>query len=214
MNIPEHPAHALLTKKRFDGYLPVVIDVETSGVEADKHALLEIAAMIVHCNDDNQLVVDETHFATHVTPFDGSALDPKAMAINGIEIDHPFRLAISEADMIKELDLFVRRALSVHHCRRAVLVGHNAHFDLGFLNAARIRVDAMEKNPFHRFTCFDTATLAGAVVGKTVLAKALKETALGYDKDEAHSALYDTRQTAALFCHLCNSIEPYTKKGS
>jgi len=207
MTAPDHPAHILHTKKRFDGYLPVVVDVETSGVQSDKHALLEIAAMIVHCDDDNQLTIDENHFTTHVTPFEGAVLDPNAMAINGIDIDHPFRLAISEAEMIKELDLFVRRALSTHHCRRAVLVGHNAHFDLGFLNAARIRVGAMEKNPFHRFTCFDTATLSGAVVGKTVLAKALKETDLGYDKDEAHSALYDTRQTAALFCHLCNAIK-------
>ncbi len=208
---PNTPCIGKLTKQRFDGYLPIVIDVETSGVDPLLHALIEIAAIPVHCNEDNLLVPAESHFSTHVTPFEGAQFDPKAMAINRIDIDHPFRLAIAEEIMIQKLDLFVRQALSTYHCRRAVLVGHNAHFDLSFLNASRRR-SKIETNPFHAFTCFDTATLSGAVIGKTVLAKALIETQLGYDKEAAHSALYDTQQTAALFCHLCNHIPVYEKK--
>ena len=30
---------------RFRGFLPVVVDVETAGFEAERHALLEIAAV-------------------------------------------------------------------------------------------------------------------------------------------------------------------------
>ena len=129
----------------------------------------------------------------------------KAMQINGIDVEHPFRFAISEEEALKGLDLFARQALARYHCRRALLVGHNAHFDLSFLNAARKRCQ-MKNNPFHAFTCFDTATLSGAVLGKTVLAKALLAAGLSHDKHEAHSALYDTQQTAALFCELCRRI--------
>ena len=83
-------------KKRFDGYLPVVVDVETSGVDHTKHALLEIAAIWVNYNDDGLLVPQEP-FSTHVVAFEGAAFDPKAMAINNIDPDHPFRFALQFA---------------------------------------------------------------------------------------------------------------------
>jgi len=84
-----------------------------------------------------------------------------------------------------------------------VLVGHNAHFDLSFILTAAKRCK-FKQTPFHAFTVFDTATLSGLVFGKTVLAKALMAAKLGFNKDEAHSAIYDARQTASLFCHIIN----------
>ena len=42
------------------------------------------------------------------------------------------------------------------------------------------------------------------VFGKTVLAKALRAARLGFDKNEAHSAIYDAKQTAELFCYIVN----------
>ena len=55
-------------------------------------------------------------------------------------------------------------------CTRAILVGHNAYFDLNFLNAAIARTE-IKRNPFHPFSSFDTATLAGVAFGQTVLVK-------------------------------------------
>lgn len=198
---------AIPTNKRFDGYLAVVIDVETGGVDPKKCALLELAAIVVYCNEAGQLVQQEKHFTTHVTPFDGAVVEEKALEINKIDPDHPFRLAIDEKTALEKLDAFTRTALREHQCRRAILVGHNAHFDLSFLNAARERNNLFDKNPFHLFTCFDTATLAGAALKKTVLAKALKAAGIAHDKNKAHSALYDTQCTADLFCQICNKFD-------
>ena len=189
-------------KKRFDGYLPVVVDLETSGVDAQKNAILEIAALTVNYNEHG-LLAPSGEFACHVTPFEGARLDDDALKITGIDPFHPFRFDIVEMDALTQLFEFVRQALKATGCRRAVLTGHNAHFDLSFILAAAKRCK-LKETPFHAFTVFDTASLGGLMFGKTVLAKALFAARLGFNKDEAHSAIYDAAKTAALFCHIVN----------
>ena len=95
-------------------------------------------------------------------------------------------------------------------CQRAILVGHNAHFDLGFLNAAVARV-AHKRNPFHPFSTFDTVTLAGLAYGQTVLSRAVQAAGLAWDGDQAHSAVYDTERTAELFCLVLNRWRQFSE---
>ena len=90
-----------------------------------------------------------------------------------------------------------------NECNRAILVGHNANFDLNFLNAAVERT-GIKRNPFHPFSVFDTVTLAGMAYGQTVLARAIEVAQISWDDDEAHSAIYDTEKTAELFCNILN----------
>jgi ribonuclease T len=194
--------HVKKINQRFDGYLPVVIDIETSGVDHLKNAILEIAAITVNY-DENGLMTPIQNFACHVTPFEGARLDEDALKVTGIDPFHPFRFDISEHDALTQLFQFVDAAVKETRCRRAVLVGHNAHFDLSFILTAAKRCK-IKQTPFHAFTVFDTATLSGLVFGKTVLAKALRKARLGFNKDEAHSAIYDAKQTADLFCHIVN----------
>jgi ribonuclease T len=189
---------------RFDGYLPVVVDLETGGAHAQTDALLEMAAMLVEC-DQNGVFYPGKLYHCHIAPFEGACLHPEALAINRIDPYHPFRFAIDESEALSQLFAFVREALHRQRCRRALLVGHNAHFDLSFLQAAMQRSKLKEKSPFHSFTVMDTATLSGLVYGKTVLAKALRAANIPFDKDEAHSAIYDTRQTTELFCKILNN---------
>lgn len=195
-------ANSVSIKNRFDGYLPIVIDIETSGVDYQKNAILEIAAVSVDYNE-GELLAPVSDFACHVTPFEGSRLDEAALEITGIDPFHPFRFDICEKDALTQLFQFVSQHLKQTECRRAVLVGHNAHFDLSFILAAAKRCKIKE-TPFHAFTVFDTATLSGLVFGKTVLAKALRAARIGFNKNEAHSAIYDAKQTAELFCYIVN----------
>ena len=187
---------------RFRGYLPVVVDVETGGFDARCDALLEIAATIVRMDDSGRLEPAETH-AYHIQPFAGANIDPKALEFNGIDPHHPFRLALPEGEALRSLFTPIRRAVKASGCKRAILVGHNAFFDLGFLNAAVERC-GIKRNPFHPFSTFDTVSLAGLAYGETVLAKAAKSAGLEWDSSEAHSAIYDTEQTARLFCTIVN----------
>lgn len=192
-------------KNRFGGYYPVVIDVETAGVNPLHDALLEVAAVLVERDEQGQLRPGEL-FACHVMPFEGANLDPVALQVNKIDPYHPFRFAVDEKKALQDLYQFVGQAVNKHECRRAVLVGHNAHFDLSFIQAANKRCK-IKKTPFHAFTCFDTATLGGMVYKNTILARALHAAGIPFDKNEAHSAIYDAKKTAELFCLIANQIK-------
>ena len=190
--------------RRFRGFLPVVVDVETGGFHSATDALLEIAAVLIDMTDEGVLVRGATH-SFHVQPFEGSRLDPAALIVNGIDPYHPLRPALPERDALQRVFREVRHAINAHGCTRAILVGHNAAFDLGFLNAVVTRTD-LKRNPFHPFSCFDTATLAGAALGQTVLAKAVTIAGFNWDAGCAHSAAYDAERTADVFCLVCNRL--------
>ncbi len=191
--------------QRFRGFLPVVIDVETGGFNPNTDALLEIAGVLVEMQEDGTLRRGET-WRYHVQPFPGANMEAASLAVNGIDPFHPLRPALPEKDAMTRLLGDIRRAVKDTGCNRAVLVGHNAYFDLNFLNAAVMRCD-IKRNPFHPFSCFDTATLGGVAFGQTVLAKIALAAGMEWDANEAHSAAYDAERTADLFCMICNRFK-------
>lgn len=198
----EFPLPALSLAERFRGFYPVVIDVETGGFDCEGDALLEIAAVLLQMTPDGRLQRAHT-VSTHVVPFPGSNIDPRSLEITGIDPTHPLRAALDEREALDCIFDPVRKAMKSAECTRAILVGHNAAFDLSFLNAA-IRRTGHKRSPFHPFSTFDTVSLAGLAFGQTVLGKALHVAGLGWDSKAAHSAVYDAEQTAELFCTIVN----------
>jgi len=199
MTFSEHkPALA----KRFRGFLPVVVDVETAGFNAQTDALLEIAAVTLRMDESGLIYPHETHHA-HVEPFPGANLDQRALDFIGIDPFHPLRLALPEREALEKVFEPVRHEVRMQECTRAILVGHNPFFDLGFVKAASERTK-IKKNPFHAFSTFDTATLAGLAFGQTVLARAVQAAGIQWDANQAHSAIYDAERTAELFCNIVN----------
>lgn len=188
---------------RFRGYLPVVVDVETGGFDWNRHALLEIAVVPLDI-DSHGLIVRGATTSAHVVPAPGTDIDPKSLEVTGIILDHPFRDAKAERPALESVFAPVREACRRHGCQRAILVGHNAHFDLNFLNAAVAR-SGHKRNPFHPFSVFDTVTLAGVAYGQTVLARAVQAAGFDWNSEEAHSAVYDAERTADLFCKIVNA---------
>jgi ribonuclease T len=187
---------------RFRGFLPVVVDVETGGFNPKTDALLEIAACILRMDDFGRLVVSET-ISVHVEPFEGANIDPKSLEITGIRLDSLLRGAVPEKEALSRIAQPIRKEIRATGCQRAILVGHNAFFDLSFVNATIVRTD-FKRSPFHPFSSFDTATLAGLAFGQTVLSRAVQSAGLEWNESEAHSAVYDTEKTAALFCSIVN----------
>jgi len=187
---------------RFRGLLPVVIDVETSGLNPATDALLELAAVTLTMNAAGQLSPDQT-YAYQIEPFVGANLDPEALAVTGIDPGYPLRYAVPEQQVLRRLFVKIRKQLEINQCQRAVLVGHNAWFDLSFIQSA-IKRCAITSSPFHSFTTFDTATLSGVALGETVLARATRRANIAFDVTQAHSAIYDAERTAELFCYIVN----------
>jgi ribonuclease T len=187
---------------RFRGFLPVIVDVETGGFNAGTDALLEIAAVLVRMNVVGDLELGERHRYL-IKPFEGSRLDPASLQVTGIEPFHPLRPALDEGEALRRLFQDIRKEVKDHNCNRAVLVGHNSFFDLQFLNAA-VERSGIKRNPFHPFSSFDTATLAGVAYGQTVLGRAVVAAGFEWDESRAHSALYDAEMTAKVFCAIVN----------
>ncbi|MCK8517326.1 ribonuclease T [Methylonatrum kenyense] len=188
---------------RFRSFLPVVVDVETGGLNWNTDALLQVAAVILRMDDQGRMYPAETH-SCHVQPFEGANIDPKSLQINGIDPHHPLRIAYSEQDALGRIFKPIRQEIRDTGCTRAILVGHNATFDLYFMNAAVERA-GIRRNPFHPFGSFDTATLGGLAYGQTVLARAVKASGAEWHGTEAHSAIYDAEKTADLFCNIVNA---------
>jgi ribonuclease T len=195
--------------ERFRNYLPVVIDVETGGFNCQTDALLEIAAVPVLMDIDGNLITHET-LSHSVVPFPGANLEPSALQFTGIDPDDPDRNALDELEALRSIFQPIRKLMRDHDCKRAIVVAHNAHFDLGFLNAACERAD-YKRNPFHPFSCFDTATLGGLAFGQTVLARACEAAKIEFNNSKAHSAAYDAEKTAELFCHIVNRWKQFTE---
>lgn len=197
MNLKNKPLN-----ERFRGYLPVIIDIETAGFKPKKNPLLEIATVIVEYNADGCLCPKES-YSVQIMPFKGAELEQSSLDFNGIKPYHPFRMAVDEKTALTKIFTPIKKAVKKHECTRAILVGHNPAFDISFLNAA-IQRTKIKSSPFHQFSTFDTATLAGLVYGQTVLAKATKKAGMSWNQNQAHCALYDAEQTAKLFCKIVN----------
>jgi ribonuclease T len=187
---------------RFRGFLPVVVDVETGGFNAQKDALLEIAACLVRMDDVVRVYPAET-VAVNVEPFDGANIDPKSLEITGIQVDSPLRMAVPEQEALRRISQPVRKEVRDTGCQRAILVGHNSNFDLSFLNSAIGRT-GFKRSPFHPFSSLDTVSLAGLAFGQTVLSRAVQAAGMEWNESQAHSAIYDAEKTAALFCSIVN----------
>jgi ribonuclease T len=189
--------------QRFRGFMPVVVDVETGGFHAATDALLEIAFVPLTLDKNGQLhALPSLH--AHIEPFAGAVLNPAALAFTGIDPFNPLRGAEPEGEALKRIFAELKKLQRAHHCKRCILVGHNAHFDLGFLQAAVERHNLKNSSPFHPFSVFDTVTLAGMAFGQTVLAKACESAEIDFSNEDAHSALYDAEKTAELFCRITN----------
>ena len=182
--------------------LPVVIDVETAGFNAKTDALLELAAATLYMNGKGELQIGDI-YSYHVEPFENANIEASALDFTGIDLNYSARLAEPEDMVLSDLFKRLRREIKANACSRAVMVAHNAHFDLGFLNAAAERC-RIKRNPFHPFSCMDTASLAGLAYGHTVLAKACQLAGIDFSNREAHSAAYDAQKTAELFCLIVN----------
>lgn len=191
-----------LISERFRGFLPVIVDVETGGFNAQTDALLEVAAVTLLLDSDGLLHPDET-YCEQVKPFAGGRIEQAALDLTGIDPGDPQRQALPEADALKAVFRPIRAAVKDNNCSRAIMVAHNAHFDLGFINAATERC-RIKRNPFHPFSCFDTATLSGLAYGQTVLATACDAAGIAFSAREAHCASYDALKTAELFCGIVN----------
>jgi len=204
-------------KNRFRGFLPVVVDVETAGLEPKTDALLEISMMFINMDDKGRFFPQE-QLSANIIPFEGSILRQENLDFLKINPYDESRELKTEKEALIPMFKAVAAHIKKEKCKKAILVGHNGSFDLGFLSAAASRLD-YKRFPFHPFSVIDTASLSMLVYGQSVLARACTMAKIEFNLGRAHTAAYDTQKECELFCSILNrsSIflgfpEPYSEQ--
>ena len=200
-----------MIKERFRKYLPVVVDLETGGFNPKKNAILEIAATLISKNENTQLLEVGETYRYHIEPFEGLVVEQESLDFTKINLNHPLRNAITEKDALDELFKIINTERTANGCSRAILIGHNAHFDHSFLTEAISR-NNLKKSPFHPFSVLDTVTLGALHTKQTVLARICDVLKIDYDSKQAHSAAYDSDITAKVFCKIINEFDSHSSK--
>lgn len=170
----------------------IVIDVETSGLDAEKNALLSLAAR------------DSTgrEFYCRVRAFEGARLDERALQINGLDPSE----GEGEADVALAFAKWIAGAPSGW-----LFAGANPAFDHAFLSALNARNGNAFKLDYHKVDVQSMAVLAdarGEIVlpiknGQPQMSLNAVLAALGLARaSETHDALEDVRLTEAAMLRL------------
>jgi DNA polymerase III subunit alpha, Gram-positive type len=111
------PIKTFLNKRQRNAIMDiVVVDIETTGLSRERHAITEIAAIKVR----NGVIIDE--FKTLVNPM--HPIPSFITKLTGITND-----MVLDAPKIRDV-----MPQFVSFCENAIFVGHNASFDYGFLS--------------------------------------------------------------------------------
>lgn len=169
------------------------IDLETTGLDPEKHEIIEIGAIIarqIQCADKGcELeVIDELELK--VKPEHLETSDPESLKINGYnEGDWLFAVSLQQA--IKVL---------AEKTEGAILVAQNVSFDWSFLEKAFAKTGVANKMDFHRL---DLLSMAYAKLYHNPAAQrfSLRSLCAHYEirNERAHSALADIRATYEIY---------------
>ena len=161
----------------------LIIDVETTGIDCNKHACIELGAMLLD-RDLNPI----REYSTFITPWEGAEIQSEAMAVNGITPAELER-APSVSEVVEQF-----------HCifqpdqRKLFISGWNVWFDVGFLKAMYGR--AGRDWPF-RSRMLDMQSIV--TFHSQITPRSQAETVKQFlNEAQAHRALDDVRQVAKL----------------
>lgn len=169
------------------------VDIETTGLDATTHEIIELGVVIAKMKDGELAVIDELNLK--IQPKHLENADAQALRINGYnEADWLFAIPLEDA--MKE---FAKKTDG------AIFVAHNITFDYGFIDTAFKKTGIENKMHFHKL---DTISLAFGILhtnddpGKLSL-RTLTEK-YGIENKKAHSAFADAYATYEVFKKLMN----------
>jgi DNA polymerase III epsilon subunit-like protein len=172
------------------------IDTETTGLNADKHEIIQIGCVVVSQTWDNgrpsQFEVLE-EIELKIKPENLKDADPVALRVNGY----------NEADWIFAHDLKTAMGVLAKATADSIMVSHNITFDYAFLEKAFRKTGIENRMHFHKL---DTISLAFAKLHAKEDVERFSLQFLcdyfGIENKKAHTALSDARATFELYKKL------------
>lgn len=133
----------------------VVLDLECTGLDIQKHEIIQIAAIRI----DKNTLAEVSRFSSYVRPTAWADRDPAAMAINRISYD----MVASAPDAHKVLELFE----SKFPAGDVLLAAYNTAFDIPMFKALYERIERPFPFDFHSFDIWALAYLYWGVTDQT-----------------------------------------------
>lgn len=175
----------------------LVIDTETTGTDATKHAIVSLAALVW----DQGVIVDEFYVLINDVDYTGALVEPTAMKVNGITIEQLRAAGVTPKEAVKQFTQMLKRNGMLRNIR---IVAHNAPFDKSFLDRLFWIVG---KNSRDWFSYHSLCTVTGALMleqagmislpnGSASLDNLTKLWEIPLDRSEKHDALGDARACA------------------
>ena len=167
-----------------DALCYVAFDTETTGLSVETDAIIQIGAVRIL----NGRMVDGEELDTFVFP--GRPIPPASTRIH----------RISDAHVASAPDLRTAGRALHHFAREAVLVAHNAPFDIGLLKKGEDEMEVTWDHPV-----LDTVLLSAVVFGTTEehsLDALCARLDIAIPEEDRHTALGDARATGAALVRL------------
>ena len=178
--------------------LRLVVDTETTGLSPRFNKTLTVGMLLVDVEKDFLKTVAEDHiFVKH----DVYNSNRSALKVNGINIAEHDKIAVEPKIACNQINSFVEK----HDLRDTLLVGHNFHFDRGFLNALFDQGESLSKlNSEHEDTMRIWRNLKKEGSIPFDLRSNLGTIANYFDIDytKAHDALAECKITARVYHQL------------
>lgn len=181
------------------------IDCETTGLDPDKHALIQVAAII---EIDGQV---KEELNVKMKPYKGQLVSGQALETTGIKLADLEGFPAPEEGYKQILGLFDRYIDKFNKLDKFHMVGQNPRFDHEFLNEFFYRNGNEYLYSYIKYHLIDLVALSAAMImaGKMPLKDMKLETVathLGIEHD-AHDALSDIRVTREIFYRYINFIK-------
>lgn len=199
--------------RRIDDINFVVFDIETGGLDEDKHPIIELAFITLQKDKKGDLVISkDLTFDCLIKPYsENLTIEEQALKVNGITFEEIEKFGVESKDVVEgliELSQSLQKE-SVRNRRRGnkpLLVGHNIDdFDVPFL---RKFFELHNKNlyDYFSFATVDTYTLSRILFRTDQKIDNLKLITVcnyfGIRINNAHRAYEDAMANAELFIKM------------
>lgn len=181
----------------------LVIDVETTGLDPQRHSILSLG-----------LVVVESQFVTQSKEIlikSYGEIDPKAMEVNKIDMEQHHKNALAPYDAVLELLRFLEENFDIWEEKKIVLAGHNVSFDISFLKQLMQRAN-VDFSKFFSHRSIDIHSIAyflymaGELEQDEVTSDGLIKK-YKIEVDGRHTALGDAMASASVLCNMVDDID-------
>lgn len=173
----------------------LVIDTETTGLSPRYNKILTAGLLLIDTRFPKLKIIDSSHI---LIKHDNYHANPRAMKIHKINMEQHNLKAVCPKQACQQINTFLKK----NSCSNIPIIGHNIHFDRGFLKA--LFRQGKTTYPFNE-NSIDTMRIWRNLQKQNIVPSHLRATLshlathFNIDYTKAHDALADCHITAKVY---------------